>query len=666
MELLYVWLERASIIEKVPLTFSGKFQFNVAQDDRNRRIDVIVSLREGYIDNLYGPNICELTAIVGANGAGKTTLLETLIRILGNNLFVGEKFIACFYDRSKNIIHTVHDFFEIGKGKLLKEWDVRVDKNTDSFEIANPVKVNVSFDRNNYVNNYSIPFLKNIRLIYYSPAFDLRDYPDGIKNAKQYIDVSTNYLVFQDSVDKNDTEDLDQIERHRLKNTKRQFELTQDKRFDLSDLQLPTIIQVRYNKSRPFERELSISNRSLYKALNDSGTKAFGKVNSNIRAASKKGRDTEKSAVLEKIKLWFVINLIANYFSNLAIVGDQSYELEYDYSGIEKKDYITAARQFLAEQEWIDKSQFEFNSFIEFVFNKIDSGINRRESISEDTSFFYIDVSEALEVYQWDLKLVTAYNKSIQRTDRRGYSFLDLNWRDMSTGEKAYLDIFSRIFYAYRQAVSSISEYYFDEDNAESFFYGETNINCFYLLLDEPELGFHPKWQRRFIARITNYLNLLTESKIQLILTSHSPFVVSDIPRERIIFVTREKNKTLNIGSLESHEQTFAANIHDLFADAFFMGEGLVGDFALTFINTILADIEEAQHSGITSDRSVLLLNRIKLIGEPLIQSRLEDLFDDLTITDNTNQPDDIDQQIADAEKKLEDLRKKKNPNKNV
>ncbi|MED1785734.1 hypothetical protein P4V43_28370 [Brevibacillus fortis] len=82
------------------------------------------------------------------------------------------------------------------------------------------------------------------------------------------------------------------------------------------------------------------------------------------------------------------------------------------------------------------------------------------------------------------------------------------------------------------------------------------------------------------------------------------------------------------VGGLEEHRQTFAANIHTLLSDAFFLPDGLLGEFAKQKINGLvqelyqddIADIQEKEHS---------IRKHIEIIGEPVIRNKLISVLED-------------------------------------
>jgi len=74
---------------------------------------------------------------------------------------------------------------------------------------------------------------------------------------------------------------------------------------------------------------------------------------------------------------------------------------------------------------------------------------------------------------------------------------------------------------------------------------------------------------------------LIKSQKYHFILTSHSPFLLSDIPKENVIFLEKGKQVYPEI-------ETFGANIHTLLSHGFFMKDGLMGEFAKGKINEII------------------------------------------------------------------------------
>lgn len=93
------------------------------------------------------------------------------------------------------------------------------------------------------------------------------------------------------------------------------------------------------------------------------------------------------------------------------------------------------------------------------------------------------------------------------------------------------------------------------------------------IVFDEVELYFHPDLQRRFVKNILDALkNLHLEyiEGINIMLVTHSPFVLSDLPRTNVLALNNQQSDI---------EETFCANIHEMLGSSFFMTYSM-GDVA--------------------------------------------------------------------------------------
>ena len=193
---------------------------------------------------------------------------------------------------------------------------------------------------------------------------------------------------------------------------------------------------------------------------------------------------------------------------------------------------------------------------------------------------------------------------------KNGYSFvlkyLTINNFEISSGERALLNYMSRLYFA-----SQINDFIPNS----GFVWNESVL----LLIDEIDLYLHPEWQRQilndFLAAVQEYF---PHNYFQIIITSHSPIVLSDIPHENSIFLRKDDGKIVQ----DKHTvQTFGANIHTLYRDAFFIKDGVaIGAYAKDKINDW---ITEFKNNTISEDE---MRKKIALIGEPIIQRRLEQI----------------------------------------
>ena len=121
--------------------------------------------------------------------------------------------------------------------------------------------------------------------------------------------------------------------------------------------------------------------------------------------------------------------------------------------------------------------------------------------------------------------------------------------------------------------------------------------NMFYIF-DEPDLSLHPEWQRKYFSIIVNYMKEF-KTNIHLIITSHSPFILSDLPKENVIFLEKDEKTGNCINATNKlNINPFGANIHTLLSHGFFMKDGLMGEFAKDKIQSIIKyheDIEKKE-----------------------------------------------------------------------
>ena len=118
------------------------------------------------------------------------------------------------------------------------------------------------------------------------------------------------------------------------------------------------------------------------------------------------------------------------------------------------------------------------------------------------------------------------------------------------------------------------------------FFYINVNEELLFLF-DEPEIALHPNWQKQYLNEVINLLQKIPK-KYHFIFATHSPFLLSDIAKENIIFLEKDET-TGNCKNVteETNIETFGANIHTLLSHGFFMKDGLMGEFAKGKIRTI-------------------------------------------------------------------------------
>ena len=88
-------------------------------------------------------------------------------------------------------------------------------------------------------------------------------------------------------------------------------------------------------------------------------------------------------------------------------------------------------------------------------------------------------------------------------------------------------------------------------------------------LFDEPETHFNPEWRSKFVSIINDVLfDENTSREQELILTTHSPFIVSDCQKENVYIF--EKDSNLKVRKVKNPEfQTFGTSIEMIYWNVF-------------------------------------------------------------------------------------------------
>ncbi len=180
----------------------------------------------------------------------------------------------------------------------------------------------------------------------------------------------------------------------------------------------------------------------------------------------------------------------------------------------------------------------------------------------------------------------------------------------MSSGERQLLNSASAIVYHLKNLLRS-------RESGLKIVYHNVNV-----ILEEVELYFHPEYQRRFVHYLLSQIWQIRPStplSINLLFVTHSPFILSDIPKCNVLFL-RDGRPDYSM-----QEDTFGANVHTLLRNGFFLDTVPIGEFAKTKINEMFALLNESR--TLTQEELYLLEREIYLVSEPLLRSQLLKLY---------------------------------------
>ncbi|PGN42313.1 hypothetical protein CN968_14820 [Bacillus thuringiensis] len=645
LELAYIWIRdfKEGLINEQGFSFDNQYRYNCEKKEGNR-YKVHVKENINYIEDFFTvglkskesiAKIQNVTAIVGQNGAGKSSILEFIkgkVRKKESPSLRGyvnadeskvEEYIFIF----KEYVDGEKKYY-ISQSKTLQV-EVILEDNIDfNFEYTSQT----GFGRN----------LTNTNVIYFSNVFDCKtEYSTG-----KLLNISTNYLASNSY--KGDQNIKSEGSNYKFREMKRQIQFVYGMNGTYDQVGLPFILpsqvdifSARINQSSIMRNNPDVAQSKLLSFL----VAQFEclRADRNIQRVNIDRR--------KEIRVRRFARLIINHI--FAEIGNSEFQqklINLDFQLIDdtlnkgsKNIYFKFIRRILELSKIIrgyDEDLIVFSEMLKALASimiKYYEYDFKADSRSLDLMMSFNTTYDTNESREDSLeRFIYFYEKACIN-----HEFLNFSWRSMSSGEMALLNIYARFYFLF-----SLEDI---KDKPE---------NDLIILIDEGEVYLHPHWQSQIMNSLIDYFSIIFKNKaglkqrnIQIILTSNSPFVVSDLPSMNIIFLKKEGNKTVVVDGLEDYHQTFAANIHSLLSHSFFMEDGVTGTFAKRKINEIIDLL-------VNKDINTILRNEqkiektINLIGEPLIRNKLSQMLSDkLSIRMMS-----VEREIKDLKARLEEL----------
>ena len=316
--------------------------------------------------------------------------------------------------------------------------------------------------------------------------------------------------------------------------------------------------------------------------------------------------------------LYKIISICEKY------VSYNQYIIEVDKG---KGFYTIDINNFLKK---IDNSQshiiFKLKQIINFIKNYNDLWLKHID-------IEYINVKKLAE----ELKLKSDKNNPI-------IEFLPPPIFETKLISKNKIDLLDRISSGERQLIHTLSTVLYHLTNLNSVEKDDLLVKYNYIniILDEIELYFHPEFQKLFVKRLIDEINKLKLREIKginILIISHSPFILSDIPKQNVLFL--ERGKPVSLDRFKD-TNTFAANISNLLSDSFFIGDGLIGEYAKSKITDTIEWLNLTLEEQLKKEKNLpnrfdmLALKRnyykkvISIIDEPIIKSKLLEMYSEI------------------------------------
>lgn len=255
----------------------------------------------------------------------------------------------------------------------------------------------------------------------------------------------------------------------------------------------------------------------------------------------------------------------------------------------EKKDFINSLVNFLNYLEQFIH-EYKIKEYSDTIGNRIVEIGYGRENFDNRFKFekLYLDNENLLNKAS-DLKYY-------------GFRVIDDFYYNMSTGETNILKVMSYVKWLQMNPSQGTCQ----------------------LVVDELESGMHLEWSRSLINFLVNYINEINKvggMNFQLIFTTHSPYMLSDIKPGNVIMI--EKNQETGYSEGKVLQNTFAKNIQEIMKENLI--DNIYGDFALAKINSMIERLNgEEEQEGNEEE----LLKEIHLISEPILRNKLLEMYD--------------------------------------
>lgn len=623
---------------------------------------------DSFINDLFGNNIF-VQAIVGKNGCGKSTLFEIIIRIMNNLAYMLFKHIpenehsmkvsyikniyadlGFIYNREIGCIKSRGETmaFEIGSHKYV--FGILNNEFGDDYEhIEKPTDEKILEITENLfytlVINYSIHafYEKNyrgdeiilgqsdgypwIKCLYhkndgYRIPIVLNPYRDNgtlDMDTESYLNENRLISILKYS-EKNS---LEFIENYQLNNINYTFwpdTLLQkfsikDLKTDVDEKKFHNDYSYRYNTIIDLFKKSLASSKSyarciieaynfvytgneddlkligylylVYKVLNIAGTYPayrdyddFSKM--SLCFATETGNE---KGIWEPFELVDFIHELRNDSSHITLKLRQTENFLTNYSG-RKVDYDLLM------------GHPDYDTFLTILNLKDKIDYHDLDDIMEHMppSFFEHDI------------ILDRYNIKKEKINERPISISLL-----SSGELQMLFVLSSIVYHCKNILSITEK-------------NRVKYRCINLLLDEIELCFHPDFQRQFLNNLITTISRMKLNEncgFNILLSTHSPFILSDIPQQNILY--------LNEGEVWNNKvkiNPFCANVNDILYQSFFLNKGFMGEF----IRRKVLDLIEYLSNGTNNDEywdAKKARHFILTIGDPLVKEQLMAMYRD-------------------------------------
>lgn len=638
MKLVALWVEEYGNLKNQTFNLDHPYEFRFEFDKTKRIVRISQNEKKGYIQIFDAP-IVSVTALIGKNGVGKSTFLR-LLNVINARKPLELPVILVFenLDDENTIEYEIyvyrHDGFLFDTNKK-RNIEINLDNNLKELQEQEKLEIK---------DQINITPFENIGMLNYDSLYS--DQNDKYLNKRDQLNRKTQYQtllslnyesvkkylsIFDDKNQAFSEESFnvlklffdEQLER-KLAFLSEIYSKDNPAQDLINKINLPDEISIWFDNSLLQKHQEEKENNRLLNKLNDFNL--FGITNVN--------NDKNYKSAFKKRVLIQALNQIIYFANNSNKSNSLLKTFENFLSDNNPNDEIFKKINEILKNEAQANDLLILYGFDQLL-KDFDSIVDKLEISQDVISLFGLSPVYEIKIDENTWGLI----KNLLRVQFTGDGdFFNYSFKNLSAGEEALLNQYTELYNGIK-----------------------LNKNKSLLIaIDEGEINLHGEWQREYLHGIIELIKHFTpvSTKVQLILTSHSPFVISDLTKYNVIFMNylnpNEKNSFSVNSSLKL--ETFGANIFDIYSNSFFMAKGFIGEFAKQKIDSVFTDLNDKieNRKDFSHERKNEIEKIIGVIGEPLMKRQLSKMFDQIFSTELEIEV--IDEQI----KRLEKLKKQK------
>ena len=617
-KLVYFWCDELRGFEDKEFNFSSKYNIEY------NPLRVTLTINKGdpnYIDHFFGDHI-ELNVIVGNNGVGKSSMFKKLFRIIRRHPFAHAQSVLVFEEKDGlSAYFIVSSRIEYQRKIEFSQLD-----KDNTFEFCDRQKLFDHFD--------------NPDISYLTQLFDMEMYEDGFVDDDAIL--SGNYSIGGLMRDKSVFPlyaDKKIPEGKKLWAKKFWLHLNFLKHFapfSANTIDLPFAV--------PGGVWVSIDDRlievlSSLSSEPSNSDENYDRIELMVRASGFAVAYSLFDMSVTSTYNCFMSALLASLLSHLSLMPESEIHDLCDRNQCSSLYELVSG--WLQSDELREKKGTAEK--LAYIFDELSASDPDGLYSYRKLLVLFQNASWKPEYYALGNEFYIPLNADVSLSEffrayasLEGDGFLDFSW-GMSSGETAMLDLYSKFYHISQSTINK------NRRRKATQYKGITHkkkqaepITDILLLIDEADACFHPQWQKEYVKDTLSVAGQIFQGfDVQILLATHSPIMLSDVPKQNVLYLKKENKETgAKVIPREKRQETFGTDIFSLFKDSFFLEGSGIGSFAedkLAELLRVIHSLRENQESNMSPEE---ILRRIQCIGDPFIRRKFENEFEKYTKSD--------------------------------